>query len=252
MDNEQAKLILSAYRPGGEDAADPVFSEALALARQDPDLDAWFAGQRRFDEAVRAALLSSAPPAGLRERLIVTNRIVQFGHQAPPVRPVWRHPAFWMALAAALVLVFGAAALLRPVEAVALPADTLVQKVLDLKQQGKITLGKMGGDLPGLRAWLVEHGSPSSFAVPEDLEHLRSKGCQVYKIDGRTVSQLCFFLDKDRLVHFFVTESAAGENVGPPRFVQRDRITAATWTANGLTYVLLGKDVDEETLRRLI
>ena len=64
MDNEQAKLILQAYRPGGEDAEDPFFSEALDRARLDPELAKWFAEQRAFDEAMRKALQTRIPPVG--------------------------------------------------------------------------------------------------------------------------------------------------------------------------------------------
>ena len=42
MNNQEAKFILGAYRPGGRDAVDPMFSEALAQAGRDPELRAWF------------------------------------------------------------------------------------------------------------------------------------------------------------------------------------------------------------------
>ena len=35
MNRDEAKLILQSYRPGGQDAGDPYFAAALALAKQD-------------------------------------------------------------------------------------------------------------------------------------------------------------------------------------------------------------------------
>lgn len=78
MNREQAKLILTAYRPGGEDAADPFFADALQQARRDPELAAWFADQRRFDIAARNSLNLVAPPADLRSKILVLNCLYRF------------------------------------------------------------------------------------------------------------------------------------------------------------------------------
>ncbi len=43
MNNQEAKLILQAYRLGGQDAADPLFQEVLEQLKRDPDLAKWFA-----------------------------------------------------------------------------------------------------------------------------------------------------------------------------------------------------------------
>jgi len=43
MNNQEAKFILAAYRPGGQDASDPLFAEALEQVRRDPD---WQRGLR--------------------------------------------------------------------------------------------------------------------------------------------------------------------------------------------------------------
>jgi len=42
MDSGEAKFILSAYRPEGQDASDPRFAEALEQVRRDPILQRWF------------------------------------------------------------------------------------------------------------------------------------------------------------------------------------------------------------------
>ena len=52
MKNQEAKFILGAYRPDGQDAGDPVFAEALSQAERDPDLRTWFERGRKFDTTV--------------------------------------------------------------------------------------------------------------------------------------------------------------------------------------------------------
>ena len=42
MTNQDAKLVLSAYRPNGADARDPFFEQALQQANRDPELTEWF------------------------------------------------------------------------------------------------------------------------------------------------------------------------------------------------------------------
>ena len=65
MNTQEAKFILQAYRPGGEDAGDPQFAEALAQAKLDPELAKWFAEQLAFDAAASRALKEVKAPAAL-------------------------------------------------------------------------------------------------------------------------------------------------------------------------------------------
>lgn len=254
MDNEQSKLILSTYRPGGEDASDPFFAEALEQVRRDPDLGRWFAEERRFDEAMHSAMESMRPPSGLRDQLLVNRRVVRL-HQRPGLMARLRsRPALWMALAASVIVLLGISFLMQSPDRTPLTAAQFVDEVFDLKQSGKISLGKMGGGTEELRAWLAQRGSPADFTVPAKLEALGGMGCQTYTINGHKVSLVCFMLDKDRIVHFFVMDSSGLDHPpgAAPSFIQRDDLTAATWSKAGRTYVLTGKDVDEETLRCLI
>src|SRR5258708_9085976 len=97
MTREEAKELLSALRPHGTDAADPVFREALELASKDSDLGAWLARQQEFDQMLIEELSSIRPPEGLRETILQSLR-----KTARPLQ-FWRNA--WPALAAAVVLV---------------------------------------------------------------------------------------------------------------------------------------------------
>ena len=253
MDNEQAKLILSAYRPGGEDASDPLFTAALEQVRLDPELGQWFAEQRRFDQSVRAALESDAVPAELRESLLFNRKVVRMQESAPRSRR-WFRQGPRLALVASLVLLLGTGLLLRHGAPEPMTGQHFVQHIVDLKKDGGISLGKTGGSTAELRAWLAQREAPSDFDLPAPLSSLGAVGCQTFAIDGRQVSLLCFMLDKDRLVHFFVIDSNELEDIpgSRPEFHRVHNIAATTWSAAGRTYVLVGENIDEEALRQLI
>jgi hypothetical protein len=255
MDNEQAKLILQAYRPGGEDADDPFFSEALEQARVDPELAKWFAEQRAFDEAVRKGLQTRIPPVGLRDSILLAKKISTLPlHQAS--RPVWRRPGV-TALAASIVVLLAVAVLIRPgaehYVGHPMTVAAFTQQVLDLKD--RISLGKMSNNPAELRAWLAERGAPSDFELPRGLRDVHGLGCQSYTIGGVKVSLVCFMLGEDQFAHLFVVDNDALKDAAlnaSPVIRTEGGIALATWTSAGKSYVLTGINVNEETLRRLI
>ena len=74
MTTQEAKFLLSAYRPDGRDAADPFFAEALAQARSDPELAAWFAREQAMDARISERLGGIVPPQALRESILAGAR----------------------------------------------------------------------------------------------------------------------------------------------------------------------------------
>ena len=66
MDNREAKFILNAYRPNGQDADDPRFSEALEQVRRDPMLERWFSESIAFDTVMTEKLRAIEVPPDLR------------------------------------------------------------------------------------------------------------------------------------------------------------------------------------------
>jgi hypothetical protein len=255
MDNEQAKLILQAYRPGGEDADDPFFSEALEQARVDPELAKWFAEQRAFDEAMRKALQTRIPPVGLRDSILLAKKISTLPHRQPR-RPVWRRPGV-VALAASIAILLVVAALTRPVArhfvGQPMTVAAFTRQVLDLKD--RVSLGKMSRNPAELRAWLAERGAPSDFELPRGLRDAQGLGCQSYTIGGAKVSFICFTLGQDQIAHLSVVDKHALKDAAPnasPVIRTEGGIAVATWTSGGKSYVLTGFNVNEETLRRLI
>ena len=70
MDEQEARLILQAYRPGTEDQTDPQFAEALRASATNPELARWWAEEQAFDRAIATQLDSVPAPFGLKTRLL--------------------------------------------------------------------------------------------------------------------------------------------------------------------------------------
>ncbi len=254
MDNEQIKLILSTYRSGGEDASDPFFAEALEQVRRDPKLSAWFAEQRQFDESIQAALQTIHPPAQLRPDVLINRRVIQFH-----VRPRLHHrtftrPTLWLSMAACFLIVLALPAFLNSRSSGQVTIEQVVKMAFDLEQNDAITHGQTGGGNESLRTWLAAQGAPSHFTLPSGLQSIEGMGCQAYSVNGQMVGLICFLIEEDRYVHFFVTDSKGLDR--PPGSVpdtfSQNGLLALAWSADGVTYVLLSRDIDEAALRGLI
>jgi hypothetical protein len=81
--NQDAKLVLSAYRPSGSDARDPFFEEALEQTKRDPELREWFVKERAFDDFIVSKLRTIEPSAGLHSEILARLRAIR-----APRRPV--------------------------------------------------------------------------------------------------------------------------------------------------------------------
>ncbi len=80
MNNQEAKLILQACRPGGQDASDPMFAEALEQVRGDPELQQWFADQCAYDARIGSKLKEAIPiPPDLKASLLAQRLLTGTG-----------------------------------------------------------------------------------------------------------------------------------------------------------------------------
>ena len=109
---EPAEILerLSTYRPGVDDAADPLF----AAAERDPELARWLEEEQSLDANFARKLQQAPMPADLKSNLLGLAKVV-----APPAsrwRQTWL-PALASAAAAAVVTWLTALATLKPVPA---------------------------------------------------------------------------------------------------------------------------------------
>lgn len=247
MNNEQAKVILSAYRPGGEDATSPQFAEALEQARRDPELARWFAEERALDTVIAAKLKVAPVPAHLEDTILAGRKVI---------RPaVWWRQAGWLAAAAAVVFLMGMSAVLLP----RLRAPSLARLQTDAIKwlDGLDRLDLATNNLAGVRAWLANRSAHEDFVVPAGLENRVPLGCRIFDWRGRKVTLVCFKLDGAGGLageaHLLIVDAGAlrGAPTGPARFAQLGRWAIATWREGAHGYVLATHG-DEAKVRMLL
>lgn len=247
MNNNEAKFVLDAYRPGGHDATDPAFAEALAQAKADPALAAWFAHEQAHAAGVAAKLRSIAPPPELRDAVLAGCRATE--RATPPARArMWR-PLPWMALAAAVVLLAAGTALFWPRAAAG--ADELTRFAFN-----DVRFGRHGGHGAPAAALVAELSAPTAHlmnGLPIDFVRLRHTGCRTLRVGGHDVLEVCFTRNGAEF-HCYIAHAAdfAPQPVGgPPELAQSADLSAAAWTRGAYRYVVVGA-ASLEAVRRLL
>ncbi len=241
MDKHEAKMMLQSYRPGGRDAQDPAFAEALSLARQDPELGEWFRRECELDGVISDRLRQSVIPADLRQSILTGHRSQR---QVARVFPAWwRSPA--LAWAASVVLLLAAGLYFRndvasPVAPIsitayrnAMAANLNAPFVFDMRSSQPEKLGE----------WLTHNGVLDGLELPKELLGVPAIGCKVFEYENLKPALICFSLPQGEIVHLFVVEAGAfdGIGVGPdPSLCRCDRWNACFWRKGDLVYLLLG------------
>jgi len=228
----EAKEILAAFRPGTDDERDPVFAEALALARTHPELKAWFADAQSFDHVIRAELARVLAPADLRDRILATPKIVQ-----PPWWNRRLRPQHWAA-AAAIALLGAAVALwfnTRPVS-----FHQFRREIADASWGGNPHLEHKAKGITEVRRALDDLGLESRFSIPASLGPA-ARGFSLVHWRGHEVPMICFH-SEDQHVHLLVVDRSLFPDP-PSKLPQMDEWQAwrtASWSQDDFSYVLTG------------
>ena len=245
MNNQEAKFILGAYRPDGQDAGNPMFAEALGQVERDPELRTWFERGRKFDMTVSEKIRTLAPPPELRAAILAGARASR-----PRVR-WWTNP-LWMAAAAAVVIITTLSVMVPRSSGPAI-ADLASFALNDLNQAH----GEHVGYPPGLSPLQTQLGATQTplttdGAIKIDLEELRRKKCRSIRLGGREVFEICFNRD-GTWYHLFAarrTDFLPG-NVDPKSLIKSQGEFAATaWADSNFVYALVAPG--SAALRRLI
>ena len=234
MNPEEAKEILSAYRHGTDDEKDPLFAEALALARRDPALSAWLAASLAFDQSVRVELARVPAPVDLRDLILAQRKIIR---PAP-----WWNPHFsarQLAAAAAVVLALGVAALWanqRPPSFAEFRDD-----FASLSWSSEPHVQAPAADMNDVREFLATQGVATNFAVPLVLAHSKVRGCTLLAWHGQKVPVICFHPEGKHL-HLVIADRALFPDA-PTETPQTDRsgsARTASWSKDEHSYMLNG------------
>lgn len=247
MNHEEAKLILQAYRPGGQDAHDPQFREALEMARRDPELGRWLANEQALDarisERVRTAL---PPPPFLKSRLLA---------QRVTARPVawWRQP-LWQLAAAACLALFVTLTVLRPGSDAPTEFAQYRDQMAEFAGKKLDRLDLMSADVEQIRRWLGGKQAHENLVLPSGLNGRPSLGCRLLDWQGHKVSLVCFELGNQQVAHLLVVDSGAFTAPPPegPTFARVGDVGSMSWSREGKTYVLASKGADDQSLMRLL
>lgn len=244
--NEQAKLLLSAYRPGGADANDPAFAEALAQAGRDPQLRAWLEESQQFDAAMAGKLREVAVPANLRATILAGAKFSQ------PRR--WWQGSRMLALAALLAVFVSVAAFWFSKDSGLESWQTDSLAVLEKIETGGVRFDAKNEQPAPLVDWLREHAAPVPAAMPTALAAQATFGCKMIDVGGRKVSLICFNLGGEDQAHLFTTVRA-GLKIEPPEghpiFGKKHHWNLASWRSGDEVH-MLATQMDETRLRALL
>jgi hypothetical protein len=235
MDNREAKFILNAYRPGGQDASDPRFAEALEQARRDPVLERWFTESSAFDTAMTEKLRAVEVPPDLRENILAGVKVSR------PLR--WSQPFIKWAIAAALISMAILGSLIwrntRPAHLAGWQTEAL--EVLSSLVRNESSFDAQSHDPSKLVAWLRVNHAPAAQTLPPSLDQLQSLGCKTFSWNGTPVSVICFTRPDGGLIHLaMMNVSAASDRLIKPeaKLIQQGHWATATWRDGEMIYML--------------
>ena len=234
MTVQQAKEVLAVYRPGTEDEADPIFTEALALLRSDASLKKWFDESVVFDRELRRALGRVAAPPDLLDTILAQHKIIRPNHW-------WQRKLTGREMAAAAIIMLaltlaGFWIMQRPVQF----AD-FRREIADQSWGSSPHVEVKANDLSQVRQFLSAQDVSTNFALPPTLAHSELRGCSVMHWRGRRIPVLCFNAEGKHL-HLLVAERNLFPDA-PSLVPQTDQWLSwrtASWSKDGYTYVLTG------------
>src|SRR5262249_688170 len=152
--------------------------EAMAIARQDPDLANWFAQHQKFQLAMRAKFREIPAPERFKVALRARNNVIQ-----PVV--FWQRP-LWMAAAAIFIALLGLSVFgLRP----SLP-DRFANYRESMVSYAVRSYGMdiTTNDSTELRRFIASRGAPADYALTAGLNGLPLQGGGHLRWRGNPVS----------------------------------------------------------------
>jgi hypothetical protein len=242
MDNQEAKFILKAYRPGGADAGNAVFCEALAQAQRDPGLRTWFEREQARDKAVAAKLKSVPIPAGLRESILAG------GKMSASRRSWWQQP-MWLALAASVAILLTATVVWQ-LRGPRMDWYQLTVQILDDAAQGE-RHGSHGAAAKELVAMVSLPTTKLSALPPVDLNRLKTEGCRTLTVAGHEVMEVCFERNGGEF-HLYVMVRPQSRNLpNGPQFAAHNGMHSVLWADAQHLYVMASAK-DDSALKALL
>jgi hypothetical protein len=245
MNRDEAKLRLQAYRPGGRDAGDPYFAEALACLPRDPELAGWFKEQQSLDEQIAGGLQQLRVPSRLKAEILAEHR------KDETSTPIWwqawfgRQSTAGWAFAGVILVVLGFSLLEIRAKSSAAFADYSAQMV-NTAMNDPHHVDRGTSSLPDGLAVMSLPSGEDSLALPPQLAGGRGlTGCRAFSWRGQNVGMLCFKPQNGGHVDLFVTRAARFTDPPPldqPAFIVCNGSMTAGWTHGGEAYLAVSHD----------
>ncbi len=250
MNREEAKNILLLYRPETADAGDPQIAEALALAKQDPELARWLDEHCARQNALRAKFRQIEIPAGLKEQII--------SERAAQEKIIFWQRNFAPAAAMVMAIIIGLI-ILAPFWFHSRADDTFAiyrSRMVNTALRG-YAMDLATNNPAQIRVYLAQNHAPANFILPAALQQVAVTGCAIERWQGAKVSMICFHAGKPNApgdLWLFVIDRASVKDApadASPQFSKVSQLITATWTQDGKLY-LLGTEGDAQTIRRFL
>jgi hypothetical protein len=263
MNNDEAKQILSLYRPGTADRTDPGFTEALQRAKPyppvahgqdkpDPELGRWFQKHCSSYLSLRTKFLKIPVPPALKDRILA-----EYKPPATPIIPL--RPMVFLRAAAVVALCLGLAALFWRSHGRQDDFYTYRNRMARTALQ-PYNMELQSHDLQSINAFLAGRKAPADYVLPDGVVKAQPVGCAVLQWQGEPVSMLCFRSgqplhpgEQTALWLFIIDQSSMrnGPSARSPIVARAIKLMTAAWTRDGKTYVLATTG-DEEFLRKYL
>lgn len=244
MTNDEAKFILGAYRPGGDDSGDPSLGEALEKAQRDPALRLWFEREQAFDRAVSAQLRGLTPPAGLRGSILAGAKVSRSQRR-------WTIP-LWIGLAAAITLTLTTWSL-GPNRSGDAPLTTdALARFAALDVRGDHAGAVHAEDAGTVGEWLQDPAHRLLKGIPADTTRLRADRCRSVRFAGRDIFEICF--KRGAVYHVYIAPRRRSDPAGDeamPLFREHGTLASVSWSDAQNIYVMV-TDAGEDALRRIL
>lgn len=244
MDRHEAKLRLQAFRVGRDDSEDPVFAEALRLARQDPELSHWLQEQQALNHSLSEKLREIPVPEDLKSNILAAYRVSK---KQPRIQR-----REWLALAALfLVLLIPIGKWLNRIRNEGpVTFDAYQHDMVKYLSRG-FYLDLATDDPKAIRDWLANEHGFTGYAVPAGLEQYPSIGCRVIRWHSRQSVLICFDVNGE-LVHLFVipvSELPDGPASPERSYARIGQWTTASWAEGERCYYVATRG-DEQFLKQ--
>ncbi len=233
MTPEEAKFILEARRPDGSDDADPQMAEALAVAKNHPQISRWLGEQSEFDMVIAGKLSGVSAPPRLRER-IVAGQCVGRGRSWVAFRRLLP-----LAAAIALLLSIGAVWLRAPGGNTFAAFGADAEKFINEKWDHRFDLPE--SDFGRIGEWVAKQDGAAPADVPPGVAGSKMYGCKLYEWNGHKATLVCFSAADGGTIHLVVTRREGVSNppgTSPIHFRHGD-FNMAAWSRGDTVYVAL-------------